>query len=191
MKKRNFAGSTIGMGTEHLSAAEMGLGQATPPHSATGALLLVSEDFELAAKLANDAKRLKRPILRVRSEPEVRRSLKKLQPGAVLLDLDLPQQAAWPIADSLLKDLASPPVILLAAGKSERFDIRAAIRAGGLVDKCWESAQILGIADTAVATQSSAPGTCNAMQRLWIRWLRPTGWHVSFTPSRRIPGVHD
>jgi len=60
--------------------------------------------------------------------------LQATKPQAVLLDLDLPDEAAWQIAELVLSEACSPEVILLT-GRTAQFDIRTAIRAGSLVSK--------------------------------------------------------
>ena len=64
----------------------------------------------------------------------------------VLLDLDLPSQAAWEAADWLLQEQNCPPLILLTA-RSGQFDLSTAIRAGSLVDKTIGPSQLLEVVD--------------------------------------------
>ena len=76
------------------------------------------------------------------------------QPAVVLLDLDLPSQAAWEAADWLLQEQNCPPLILLTA-RSGQFDLSTAIRAGSLVDKTIGPSQLLEVVDETLVPSSS------------------------------------
>jgi CheY-like chemotaxis protein len=112
------------------------------------------------------------------------------QPAAVLLDLDLPAQAAWEAADCLLQEESCPPIILLTA-RSDQFDLSTAIRAGSLVDKSAGSSRLLEVVDQTLAGPCSAQAERNAIQRVMIRWLRPCGWSAPVTPAHRFWGTNE
>jgi DNA-binding response OmpR family regulator len=75
--------------------------------------------------------------------------MRSSQPALVLLDLDLPSQAAWAAADCLLQEKSCPPLILLTA-RSEQFDLSTAIRAGSL-DKTTGPGRLLEEVDSQAA----------------------------------------
>jgi CheY-like chemotaxis protein len=111
------------------------------------------------------------------------------QPVAVLLDLDLPSQAAWEAADCLLQEQSCPPLILLTA-RSDQFDMSTAIRAGSLVDKSADPGRLLEAVDQTLAGPCSAQAERNAIQRVMIRWLRPCGWSVPVATAHRFWGTN-
>ena len=108
----------------------------------------------------------------------------------MLLDLDLPSQGAWEIADSLLQEAGCPPLILLT-GRRDQFDVSTAIRAGSLVDKSAGLAKLLEVVDQALALPDSNQGERNAIQRIMIQWLRPCAWSVPVTPTYRFWGLNE
>ena len=113
---------------------------------------------------------------------EAVRGLRSAQLAAVWLDLDLPSQGAWEIADSLLQEAGCPPLILLT-GRRDQFDVSTAIRAGSLVDKSASLAKLLEVVDQALALPDSNRGERNAIQRIMIQWLRPCAWSAPVTPT--------
>ena len=90
-------------------------------------ILLMSNDTRFHAILRSFANTL--GLLVVRAEPKAGTVaiLQATKPVAVLLDLDLPRQAAWEAAELLLNELSCPEVILLA-GRTERFELRTALQ---------------------------------------------------------------
>jgi DNA-binding response OmpR family regulator len=112
------------------------------------------------------------------------------QLAAVLLDLDLPSQAAWEAADGLLQEKTCPPLILLTA-RSDQFDVSTAIRAGSLVDKTIDPRRLLEAVDATLAAPSSARAEQNAIQRVMIRWLRPCSWTAPVTPAYRFWRINE
>ena len=103
----------------------------------------------------------------------------------VLLDLDLPSQAAWEAADWLLQEQNCPPLILLTA-RSGQFDPSTAIRAGSLVDKTIGPSRLLEVVDETLGVPCSAQAERNAIQRVVIQWLKPCGWSIPVTPAYRF-----
>ena len=114
---------------------------------------------------------------------EALRAVRSAHLAVVLLDLDLPSQGAWEIADGLLQEPACLPLILLT-GRRDQFDVSTAIRAGSLVDKSASLAKLLEMVDQALALPDCNRGERNAIQRIMIQWLRPCAWAVPVTPAQ-------
>ena len=148
-------------------------------------ILLISEDAVVAESLRRAAEVAGRSVVRAAGLGETLRTAHMMQPVAVVLDLDLPSDGAWEIADGLLRAASCPPVVLLT-GRREQFDVSTAIRAGSLVDKSGGLAKVLEAVDQALALPDSNRGERNAIQRITIQWLRPCAW----TRRRnRLPGT--
>jgi DNA-binding response OmpR family regulator len=153
-------------------------------------ILLVSDDASLGENLRGAAARTGRAVVQVDGVAEALRKVRAGQPGAVLLDLDLPSQAAWEAADCLLQEERCPPLILLTA-RSDQFDLSTAIRAGSLVDKTTSPGRLLEAVDQTLAGPCSAQAERNAIQRVMIRWLKPCSWSVPVTPAHRFRGMNE
>ena len=111
--------------------------------------------------------------------------MRALRPGAVVLDLDLPSEAAWEVADRLF-DVASCPPLILVTTRTNQFDPGLALRAGVIVDRSAEPTRLLRQAKEASAHYGSSQAARNAIQRILIRWFRPSGWSVPVTPAYRF-----
>jgi len=70
---------------------------------------LVSDDAELGQNLERAATQASRTVVRVNGATDALRTMRIIRPAAVLLDLDLPAEAAWAAADSLLQEESCPP----------------------------------------------------------------------------------
>lgn len=186
MKKTSVAGYPLGAAARMAGSA---LGT-TAANAEARAILLVSNDAELGRKLELAAEKLKRPVMRVTEVSKAIRTVHASRPGAVLLDLDLPDPAAWRLADVLLRDQMSLPIVLLT-GRTEHFDVRTAIRAGALFEKAVGPDRLGQLVDWAVSAGSSAGHHWKTTQRLLIQWLSPCGWSAPFTPTRRLSLSHD
>jgi DNA-binding response OmpR family regulator len=116
--------------------------------------------------------------------------LRAAEPRAVLLDLDLPDQASWAAADLLLQETDCPPLLLLTA-RSQQFDVRTALRAGSLLDKTATPGGLLERAEGILAAPNPANAERNAIQRVLIQWLRPSDWPVLLTSAHRCWGVNE
>jgi DNA-binding response OmpR family regulator len=164
---------------------------APPPSNAEKAgILLVSDDACLREDLKCVAARAGRTVVQVDGMADALRELHAAQPAAVLLDLDLPAQAAWNAADRLLQEECCPPLILITA-RRDQFDVGTAIRTGSLVDKAAGPDRLLEAVDQILAGPSTAQAERNAIQRVMIRWLRPCNWSASFTPAYRFHGINE
>ena len=155
------------------------------PNAEKRGILLISDDGSLGENLRCAAVRTGRAVVQVNGVADALRKVLAGQSGAVLLDLDLPSQAAWEAADCLLQEESCPPLILLTA-RSDQFDLSTAIRAGSLVDKTTDPSRLLEVVDQTLAGPCSSQAERNAIQRVMIRWLRPCGWSAPVTPAHRF-----
>lgn len=190
------------MRTQHLSVLASANGGNGPRRSVRGTsgvrspdpgkrtILLISDDARLHQNLRCVANLVGRMVVRGDGMADALRIVYAVRPAAVLLDLDLPADAAWEKADALLQEQSCPPVILLTA-RSEQFDVRMAIRAGSLVDKSADPTRSLEVVDQTLAMPDSAQAKRNAIKRVVIQWLRPCGWSVPLTPAYRFWGINE
>jgi DNA-binding response OmpR family regulator len=181
------------LGAERFNGARGAVRGCCGPRSPNGqkkGILLVSDDASLGESLRCAALRTGRAVVQVGGVTDALRKMRADQPAAVLLDLDLPAQAAWEAADWLLQEETCPPLILLTA-HSDQFDMSTAIRAGSLVDKSAGPSRLLEAVDQTLAGPCSAQAERNAIQRVMIRWLRPCSWSVPVTPARRFWGINE
>ncbi len=158
------------------------------PAPANATMLLVSDDTSFYWNLRRVANMLGRMVVRADGAGGALPILYASRPAAVLLDLDLPEQAAWEAADTFLCEQKCPPVILLT-GRGEQFDLGTAIRAGCLVDKSAGPARLLEVVDETLAMPDSSRAERHALQRVLVRWLRPCGWSVPITPAQPYWGI--
>ena len=153
-------------------------------------ILLISDDTRLHEDLRRRANTVGRIVVRLGREAGIAAILQVLRPTAVLLDMDLPKQAAWRVADALLREEGCPPVILFT-GLSEQFDVKTAIRAGLLVDKSEGPSRLLDVAEETLAMPEQNQAERNAVQRVLIRWLKPCNWPVRLSPAHRFWGINE
>ena len=88
------------------------------PHCLTGTILLISHDDGFQQALRDSANSRGSMLIQTRSLAGAVVSLSALKPCAVILDLDLPGQLAWRMADVLLADQSCPPMVLVSRDKS-------------------------------------------------------------------------
>jgi CheY-like chemotaxis protein len=152
-------------------------------------LLLLSEDEVLCWNLLMAASQVGRKL--VRGHPaNGPQTLRIVKPDLVLLDLDLPEEAAWETADALLEHEDCPPLILLTSrGKQSDFD--TAIQAGCLIEKNAAPAKVLQLVELRLRSTTAAQREQNAMLRLVIRWLKPCSWSVQVVPLNRFWGINE
>ena len=160
------------------------------PSAAKAEILLISDDTSLGEHLRCAAGRAGRVVVQVDGVIDALRKVLAGQLVAVLLDLDLPAEAAWETADCLLQEQSCPPLILLTA-RSDQFDLSTAIRAGSLVDKTTDPSRLLGVVADTLAAPCSAQAERNAIQRVMIQWLKPCGWSAPIKPAHRIGGIKE
>ena len=168
----------------------LGCGGLRSPNAEKRGILMVSDDASLGENLRCAAAGTGRAIVQVDGVADALRKVRAGQPAVVLLDLDLPAQAAWEMADCLLQEECCPPLILLTA-HTEQFDMSTAIRAGSLVDKTSDPSRLLEAVDQTLAGPCSAQAERNAIQRVMIRWLKPCGWSAPVKPARRFWGINE
>lgn len=164
-------------------------GDSLPPAPKPG-LLLISDDKAAGENLRCAAARLGRSVVQTDRLSEALRQVQTDWPVAVVLDLDLPEEKAWGIAEGLLQEPGCPPLILLT-GRREQFDVSTAIRAGSLVDKSGSVEQLLEAVEQTLALPESNRAERNAIQRVVIQWLRPCAWSVPVTPAPRFWGLNE
>lgn len=155
-----------------------------------GLVLLISQDTHLHNGLRGLANTAGMLVVRLDAIKGVIPAMRAISPALVLLDLDLPNQAAWEIADALLQEQNCPPVVLLSS-YCDQFDVNTAIRAGSIVDKSEGSARVLEAAHEALSTPQSNLTERNAILRVLIRWLKPCSWSLSVSPAQRFWGINE
>ncbi len=153
--------------------------------SVRGSVLLVSKDPRLGPNLRLALARRGLALLETRGLDDALRLVAALRPSAILLDLDLPGEAAWEIADRLLGEATCPPMLLLSE-RTDQYDTGTAIRAGSLFDKSADPVELIENLERVLAQPSSGQAERNAIQRVLVRWLKPCGWSVPVTPAHRF-----
>jgi DNA-binding response OmpR family regulator len=138
-------------------------------------ILLVSNDSGFHQDLRSRANRLGLLVVRAEDAVAALAILRAAKPEAVLLDLDLPDEAAWQIAELMLSEPCCPAVILLT-GRTAQFDMRTSIRAGSLVNKRQSPKRLLEIIEENLELPEANRAERNTIQRVLVRWLRPSGW---------------
>ena len=152
--------------------------------------MFVSTDRQLHESLRTLANTIGQMVVRAEYALGTVAILRATRPVVVLLDLDLPNEAAWEVADFLLKEPSCPPVILLTA-RTEQFDARTAIRAGPLVSKGESACRLLEIVQEALEKQTINQAERNAIQRVHLHQLRRTNWVEETTPAYRFWGINE
>lgn len=153
-------------------------------------ILLISADKQLHQNLRALANTLGLMVVRAERAVGIVFILQATRPVAVLLDLDLPNQAAWETAELLLNEPGCPAVILLTA-RTAQFDMWTAMRAGSLVSKSEPPGRLLEIVEKALELPEVNRTERNAIQQVLIRRLRPSEWAESATPSYRFWGINE
>ncbi len=167
-----------------------GLGVATLAETGGGTLLLISEDTRFCEALQRFSEADDRKIVTVKRLAAALLILHKLRPRAILLDLDLPGNMAWTIADGLLSDPACPP-ILLVTDHTEQFDVDKALRAGSVAAKSEQPARLLEFVAETLTRRATNAAEQNAIQRILIHWLKPSSWSAPVTPAHRFWGINE
>jgi len=158
--------------------------------AAKGLILLISQDTHLHNGLRGLANTAGMLVVRLDAMQGVVPAMRAISPALVLLDLDLPNQAAWEIADALLQEQNCPSMVLLSSF-CEQFDVNTAIRAGSIIDKSEGSARVLEAAHEALSMPHSNRVERNAILRVLIRWLKPCSWSLPTTPAHRFWGINE
>jgi DNA-binding response OmpR family regulator len=166
------------------------LGNNSPSNRATCVILLMSHEAALGQNLRSAAECEGRYVIRVEEMREMLSTLRTTRPAAVLLDLDMPDSAAWEAADRLLRETSCPPVLLLTT-QTAQFNVQVAIRTGSIIDKSTAPDQLLQIVNQVVSSPNSVQAERNAMQRIVVLWLKPESWQVPVSYSYRDWGINE
>jgi DNA-binding response OmpR family regulator len=151
--------------------------------------LLLSEDETLCWNLLLAASQIGRKL--VRGHPaNGPQTLRIVKPELVLLDLDLPEEAAWDAADALLEDEECPPLILLTS-RRKQSDFDTAIQSGCLIEKNESPMKLLDLVEKRLRSTLAAQREQNAILRVVIRWLKPCSWSVHAAPQNRFWGINE
>ena len=159
-------------------------------YGASRTILLISNDKQLLANLRLVANMIGLFVIKAAQTSGTVAILQATRPAAVLLDLDLPHEAAWLTGDLVLNEPVCPAVILLS-GRTAQFDMRTAIRAGSLVSKRESPDRLLEIIKQRLELPQENQAERNAIQRVLLRWLRPSGWGQPSAPAHRFWGIND
>jgi DNA-binding response OmpR family regulator len=153
-------------------------------------LLVLSDDEQFWQTLATAAGIGGRKLVKEHVARANPRTLSRVRPSLVLLDLDLPSVGAWEAADEFLQVKNCPPLLLLTS-RGDQDDFNTAIQAGSLTDKSQRPARLLELIDLALDLPNSVQRERNAMQRLVIRWLKPCNWSPRIVPLDRFWGINE
>lgn len=153
-------------------------------------VFLISQDTRFHDSLRCLANTTGMMVVRLDATQGVVPAMRAISPALVLLDLDLPNQSAWEIADTLLQEPNCPPVILLSSF-CEQFDVNTAMRADSIVDKSEGFAHVLEAAHETLSMPRSNLLERNAILRVLIRWLKPCDWSSSISPAHRFWGINE
>jgi len=153
-------------------------------------ILLVSEDRRLHVELRGLANSLGRMVVRVDRTAGALPIVRVVNPVAVLLDLDLPNQGSWEIADALSSEKAGPPMVLFT-GRTDQANVETAIGTGAVLDKSAGAGRLLEAVDEAVGMSDSSRARWNANQLELVRWLSPVRWSGPVASTRRFWGIND
>ena len=110
--------------------------------------------------------------------------------AVVFVDLDLPAQAGWNIAERLLHNESVPALILLAE-RTAQLDLDGAIRSGAVMDKSAGPAELLARVSQATAELESDRTGRIARQWMLLRWLRPYDHAAVMMTGDRDRGINE
>jgi CheY-like chemotaxis protein len=153
-------------------------------------LLLLSEDEVFCWNLLMAATHGRRKLVRGHPAADGSQMLRIVKPEAVLLDLDVPREAAWIAADTLLQVEDCPPLILLTAHVTQS-DFDTAIQAGFLIEKAIHPPKLLELVEKKLQSARAVQREQNALQRIVIRWLKPCSWSAGVPPLKRFWGINE
>lgn len=159
-------------------------------HTESTTILLISNDRGLHENVRSLANKAGLKVVKVDRAGSAVGALQTVRPSSLLLDLDLPNEAAWETADILLNE-PDGPVVILITGRTGRLDMQSAMRAGLLLSKGDSSDRLLKIIEEAMEMPRSALAQQNALRREFIRWLRPPAWLADSTSAYRFWGINE
>ena len=182
--------TTLGLADQELQWSKSHSLNSHPVVRQRGPLLLLSEDEVLCWRLLVAASKAGRRLVRGHPAADARQTLRIVKPELVLLDLDLPDEAAWEAADALLQDEDCPPVMLLTSrGKQSDFD--TAVEAGCLIEKNASPTKVMELVELRLRSIGTDRQEQKAIQRLVIRWLKPCSWSAQGTPQNRYWAINE
>ena len=161
-----------------------------PVQAESRTVLLISNDkglHEDLRSLANEVGLMVAKLDRILGTAEV---LQAVRPSVVLLDLDLPGEVAWKMADMLLNEPECPAVILLS-GRTGNLAMQSATRAGLLVRKGESADRLLKIIEETLEMSGRHQAQANRLRRELIRWLRPAVWEPDSGCHFRFWGINE
>ena len=161
-----------------------------PKLTDTRTILLISREKRLHKEFVTLANTSGQMVIRAGGTTGTVAVFQAAKPAAVLLDLDLPNEAAWNTAEQLMQEPNCPPVILLT-GQTDWFEPGTAIRAGCLVSKSDPLANLLEIVEQAVGLPEINRAEWNAIQRVLLRWLKPSPWPKTPMTTYRSWGINE
>jgi two-component system response regulator FixJ len=161
-----------------------------PKLTDTRTILLISGEKRLHKELVTLANTTGQMVIRAAGTTGTMVVFQAANPAAVLLDLDLPNEAAWTTAEQLMEQPNCPPVILLT-GRTDWFEPGTAVRAGCLVSKSDPLTNLLETVEQAVGLPDRNRAEWNAIQRVLLRWLKPSPWPNTPITAYRYWGINE
>jgi len=110
--------------------------------------------------------------------------------NAILLDLDSGPDDGWRAAEQLLSGDAAVPLVLLAK-QSGSLELRAAVRAGIVLEKPVDSARFLQMVGTLLSQSKDERLQHNARQHNFLRYAHPFAWHSPVPSTPRYWGLNE
>ena len=153
-------------------------------------MLLFSHDDHFWGNLLSAAAELGRMLVRKAYLPDAMRIVQRVEPAAILLDLDPPSATTWNTADALLQDRSAPPLLLLTTS-GNHMEFNPVLQAGWLIRKSEPAARVLELAELALNHPHSKHQERIAAQQSMIRWLKPFNWSPQVAPLRRFWGINE
>jgi FixJ family two-component response regulator len=166
------------------------VGEVEPREAGKTTILLVSEDRGLHQELRGLANPFGRMVVRVDRTAGALPVVRVVNPVAVLLDLDLPNQGSWEIADALSREKGGPPMVLFT-GRTDQANVETAISTGAVLDKSAGAFRLLEAVDEAVGLSDCSRARWNTNQLELVRWLSPCRWSGPLPATRRFWGIND
>ena len=153
-------------------------------------ILLISNDQRLHEDLRSLANEAGLMVVKLELSSGTVEILQAVRPTVVLLDLDLPGEVAWKMADMLLNAPDCPAVILLS-GRTGNLAMQSATRAGLLVRKGDSADRLLKIIEETLEMPGRHQARANRLRRELIRWLKPAAWEPESGCHFRFWGINE
>lgn len=156
----------------------------------TRTILLVSEDAALSDGLCLVAAQNSLSVARTPSLREAMEEANRVQPTAVLLDLDFPTDAGWQTAEWFLGHEPRVPVLFLT-GHADHYELGAAIRSGTVFEKSRGAARLLHAIESMLEESKQQGQGRIALQQAWLRQARPYRWKPAVVSGYRYWGINE